>query len=270
MPLATSNRLPISVCLISGPEVSRIGRALGSVADWTSEIILVLNQDVKDGTEEIAAKHGAKIFREPWKGHVAQKNSAAQKATQDWIFGLDADEAVSGELQEEIRARFLDREQLDHFAAFSFPRSTCFCGRWIRHGDWYPDRGTRLWRRGRAEWGGVDPHDKLVVHGVVGRLRQDLLHYNATTVDGQLAKITAYSDAFVRDALQRDRAATWIDLTLRPVWRFVRAYFLRLGFLDGWQGYYIAWMGAFHSATRYAKLRQAQQERTPGPLESAK
>lgn len=269
MPLATPNRLPISVCLISGAEARRIGRALDSVADWTSEIIVLLNQDVNDGTEAIALRHGAKVFREPWKGHVAQKNCAAQKATQDWILGLDADETVSQQLQDELRRLFADSRQLESYSAFSFPRLTFFCGRWIRHGDWYPDRGTRLWRRGLAEWGGVDPHDKLEVRGAVGKLSNDLLHYNATTLDGQLAKIGSYSDAFVRDALQRGRSTTWSDLAIRPVWRFVRAYFLRLGFLDGWQGYYIAWMGAFHSLTRYAKLRQARAEaerpgETPG------
>jgi glycosyltransferase involved in cell wall biosynthesis len=89
------NKLPISVCMISGAEARRIGRALESVAGWTGEIIVVLNEDVRDGTEEIALKHGAKVFREAWKGHVAQKNSAADKAGQDWILGLDADEEVS-------------------------------------------------------------------------------------------------------------------------------------------------------------------------------
>ena len=262
MPLATSNRLPISVCLISGAEEKRIGDALESVARWTTEIIVVLNQDVHDRTEEIAIRQGAKVYREPWKGHVAQKNSAANKARQDWILGLDTDEVVSAELRQEIHELFAKPAKLKAFAGFSFPRRTWFCGRWIRHGDWYPDRGTRLWRRDRGEWAGVDPHDKLTVQGRIGRLRSDLLHYNANALDGQLAKIGPYSDAFVRDALRHRRQATWIDFGLRPAWRFLRAYFLRLGFLDGWQGYYIAWMGAFHSVTRYAKLREAATQRT--------
>ena len=253
------NRLPISVSMISGAEAGRIPRALESVAGWTSETVVVLNEEVRDGTDEIARAQGAKVFREPWKGHVAQKNAAAQKAAQEWILGLDADEAVSRELREEIQALFAAGERLAPFAAFSFPRLTKFCGRWIRHGDWYPDRGTRLWRRGQAEWGGVDPHDKLVVRGEVGKLRSNLLHYNAAGIDDQLAKISAYSNDFVRHALQRQRRATWFDLAFRPGWRFLRAYFLRLGFLDGWQGYYIAWMTAFYSVTRHAKVRAATQ-----------
>jgi glycosyltransferase involved in cell wall biosynthesis len=253
------NPLPISVSMISGAEAGRIGRALESVAGWTSELVVVLNDDVRDGTEEIARHHGAKVFREPWKGHVAQKNSAQAKASQPWVLGLDADEVVSPELREEIQRLFAAEDRLEPFAAFSFPRLTLFCGRWIRHGDWYPDRGTRLWRRGQAEWAGVDPHDKLSVRGRVGKLRHDLLHYNAVGIGDQIAKIPSYSDGFLRAALRQQRGASWFDLAFRPGWRFLRAYILRLGFLDGWQGCYIARMTAFHTATRYAKVREARQ-----------
>ena len=253
--------LPISVCIISGAEVGRIGRALESVAGWTSETVVVLNEEVRDGTEEIARAQGAKVIRAPWRGHIAQKNFAAQQATQDWILGLDADEEVSPELRQEIQALFASREKLEPFTAFSFPRLTRFCGRWIRHGDWYPDRGTRLWRRGQAQWGGVNPHDELMVPGAVGKLRNPLRHYNAIAIDDQIAKIASYSSDFIRGAHERQKSSTWLDLAFRPGWRFMRAYFLRLGFLDGWQGYYIAWMTAFYTVTRYAKLRAANQVR---------
>jgi glycosyltransferase involved in cell wall biosynthesis len=251
-------QLPITVSMISGAEAHRIGRALESVVGWASEIIVVLNEDVTDGTEDLARRHGAKVFREPWKGHVAQKNSAAQKAGQEWLLGLDADEEVSAELRNEIHSRFADKAILEPFAAFSFPRLTRFCGRWIRHGDWYPDRGTRLWRKGLGEWGGVDPHDKLIVRGAVGKLSSNLLHYNAVGIDDQIAKISSYSDDFLREAQRQGRPASWFDLACRPGWRFVRAYFLRLGFLDGWQGYYLAWMTAAYAVTRYAKVREAR------------
>ena len=256
------NRLPISVCLIAGNEAHRIRRALASVAGWTAEIIVVLNDDVSDGTDRIAAEFGAKVFREPWKGHIAQKNSAAQKATGDWLLGLDADEEISPPLRDEIRRALA---QPGEFAAFRFPRCTYFCRRWIRHGDWYPDHQTRLWRRGRAHWGGVDPHDKLIVEGRVGKLRRDLLHDNAETIDRQIAKISSYSEDFRRDALAHGRGAGGFDLAVRPAWRFVRGYFLRLGFLDGWPGIYIAWMTAFYTATRYAKVRVDQEQKSkPG------
>jgi glycosyltransferase involved in cell wall biosynthesis len=254
--IAMQKPLPISVCMISGPEAGRIGRALASVVPWVSEIVVVLNEDVSDGTEKIARQHGAKVFREAWKGHIAQKSSAARKATQDWILGLDADEVVSPELREEIRAALADPVRCGSVAAFSFPRLSWYCGRWIRHGDWYPDRQTRLWRRGRAEWGGMDPHDKLLADGPVQKLRRNLLHYTNASVADHVKKIIPYSDAFVRLNADDEGSVGIFHLVVRPGWRFVRAYLLRLGFLDGWQGYYIAWLNAFSSLTRYARLKE--------------
>jgi glycosyltransferase involved in cell wall biosynthesis len=256
-------KLPISVCLIAGNEAHRIRRALASVAGWTDEIIVVLNADVADGTDRIAAEFGAKVFREPWKGHIAQKNSAAQKAAQAWIVGLDADEEISPALQAELQKLFATPEKLEPFAAFSFPRCTFYCQRWIRHGDWYPDRQTRLWRRRAAEWGGVDPHDKLLVRGRVGKLKSDLRHFSNDSINTHIQKIIPFTDEFVRQHSRNGAASPIIGLMIRPVWRFVRAYFLRLGFLDGWPGLYIAWLNAFSTASKYAKLREAELTQTP-------
>jgi glycosyltransferase involved in cell wall biosynthesis len=245
------------VGMVSGAEALRIGRALESIAPWVQEIIVVLNHDVNDGTEEIACRHGAKVFREPWKGHVLQKNSAAAKATGEWLLGLDADEAVSPELREEIQLA-VSGQPPGGFDAFSVPRRSWYCGRWIRHGDWSTDRKTRLWRRGRGRWGGVDPHDRLDVEGRTGKLRHHLFHYTSETLNHQVAKTVKYADDFVRHCAETGRRVTFADLLARPAWRFVRGYFLKLGFLDGWQGYTIAWLTAFYTFLRYVKVREAQ------------
>jgi len=249
------NRLPISVCFISGAEAHRIGRALESVADWTREIIVVLNDDVRDGTEEVARRQGAKVFREPWKGFLAQKQSATAKASEPWVLSLDADEVVSPELRADIHQALA---KPDPYVAFEFPRCTHYCGRWIRHGDWYPDRVRRLWKRECGSWAGIDPHPQVAVQGKLGRLRSDLLHFSNESIDRTLAKIAPYSSDFVRNQLQRGRMTSWLDLAVRPLWKFFRAYVLRLGFLDGWPGYYIAWMNAFSTVTRYTKVLEAR------------
>jgi glycosyltransferase involved in cell wall biosynthesis len=241
--------------MISGAEARRIGRALASVGEWTSEMIVVLNEDVRDGTDRIAVSHGAKVFREAWKGHIAQKNSAMEKAAQPWILGLDADEAVSDKLRDEILAL---PDSWANFAAYSFPRCTNYFGRWIRHGEWYPDRCTRLWQRGKARWSGIDPHDRLSVEGATGKLRGDLLHYGAETLNKQVAKTVAYADDFARHCQEEGRRVHLADLAVRPVWRFARGYGLKLGFLDGWQGFTIAWMTAFYTFLRYARAREAR------------
>src|SRR5262245_1398870 len=114
-------KLPISVCMISGPEAHRIAASLRSVAEWTNEINVVLNDDGSDGTDKVAAQYGAKVYREPWKGHIDQKNSAADKATQPWILGLDSDEVVSDHLRQSIAQLFEDEAANARFAAFNFP-----------------------------------------------------------------------------------------------------------------------------------------------------
>jgi len=252
------NKLPISVCIISGAEAHRIGRAIESVAGWVSEIVVVLDDRAQDGTEQVVERFGGRVAREPWKGFVAQKNSVTEKATQPWVLGLDADEEVSGPLREELHRVFAYRP--DRHAGYRFPRCTSYFGRWIRHGDWYPDHCLRLWQRGRGRWVGVDPHAKPEVEGSIGNLRSDLLHYSMESYEHQVAKTLTYADDFVRHCQGSGRKVTALDLYFRPTHRFLRAYVLRLGFLDGWQGYSIAWMTAFYTFLRYAKARAAQTE----------
>jgi len=254
------NKLPISVCVISGAEARRISRLLHSVAGWTSEIILVLNEDVTDGTEQIAASYGAKVFREAWKGHVAQKNSALEKAAQPWILGLDADEAVSGDLRDEILAL---QAPFSNCAAYSLPRCTFFLGRWIRHGDWYPDRSTRLWLRGKARWTGFDPHDRLRVDGATGKLRGDLLHYSNPDISSYVRKINYFADLYLQRQLAEKARWSAAGAIFRAKWRFVRAYFFRLGFLDGYPGFFIAASTAYATLVRHTRLFEHSQTAPP-------
>lgn len=255
---------PVSVCIISGEEERRIGRALASVAGWAREIIIVLNADARDGTEKIALQYGAKVFRESWQGFQKQKNSVLEKATQDWVFGLDADEEVSVALRDEIFATIgsaAANPDSKTPTAFSVPRCSFYCGRWIRHGDWYPDRCLRLWRRGQGRWVGADPHPQVQIDGRIGKLRADLNHYPMESINQQISKTVAYADDFVKLSEKTGRRAGWLDLTIRPVWRFLRAYFIRLGFLDGWPGLSIAWMTAFYTFLRYVRVMEAEENR---------
>ncbi|MBK9139009.1 MAG: glycosyltransferase family 2 protein [Verrucomicrobia bacterium] len=256
-------KLPISACLISGAEAHRIGRALASVSGWVSEMVVVINREVSDGTEAVAERYGARVWREEWKGFIEQKNSVAAKCSQPWLLNLDADEEVSPELRAAIGSAVsgLGTEP----AAYEFPRCTFYCGRWIRHGDWYPDRVRRLWRRGRARWAGEEPHARLEVDGRVGRLAAELRHFSNESIAGQIAKIAPYHADFVRRWQASGRHAGVFELAVRPAWRFVRAYLLRLGFLDGWQGFYIAGLSAFSTLTRYAMVREARTAKAPAP-----
>lgn len=260
---AAAESLPISVCLVSGAEAHRIGRALESTAGWTRELVVVLDDRAEDNTAKIVEGFGGRVFREPWKGFIGQKNSAAAKCEQPWILNLDADEAVSPELRSELMRLFAEPARLASGAAWEFPRCTYYCGRWIRHGDWYPDRVRRLWRRGKARWVGEEPHARLEVDGRVGRLRADLLHHSNESIERHVAKIIPYQRGFVERRLAEGGSAGWFELGVRPVWRFFRAYVVRRGFLDGWPGLYIAWLNAFSTLTRHAMVREAREREKP-------
>ena len=256
-------RLPISVCLVAGNEAHRIRPALDSVKDWTSEIILAIDEKVTDGTDKVAAGYGARVVSQPWRGHAAHRNFASAHAAQPWLLAIDADEVVSDKLRDEIIAAFQKQNAQAPPAAYSFPRLSFFCGRWIRHGNWYPDRKIRLWRNDAGHWEG-DPHEKLVLRGEVIRLRADLCHFSNESIDQMLGKIGPVSTNFVRRCQARQRRTAWTDLGIRPFWKFFRAYVLRRGFLDGWPGYFIAWIDAFSTVARYSKVIEAEQTKTTG------
>jgi hypothetical protein len=199
--------------------------------------------------------YGAKVFREPWKGFIAQKNSALSKTSSPWVLGLDCDEVVSSELQHEIDSLFASQPKC---AGYTMPRCSYYLQRWIRHGDWYPDRCLRLWRSDVGTWAGTDPHATPRVSGEIGKLHGELLHFTSETLNHQVAKTVQYADDFVRHCRDTGRRITVLDLAFRPIWRFVRGYILRCGFLDGWQGYSIACFTCFYTFLRYARAREAQ------------
>jgi len=249
--------LPISVCIIAGAEARRIGRTLASVAGWAAEVDVVPNEGVADGTGGVCPGHGPRVFRQPWPGPIPPTEPRPGEGTQPWLLGIDADEVVTPELRDEIARLLADPAAAAKCTGFSMPRLSFYAGRWIRHGDWYPDRKTRLWRRGQGRWVGEDPHDRLEVDGPVGALRSDLQHYSYDDIDHHVAKARSYSDIFVREARRAGRRPSLAGLVVRPPWRFFRGYVVRLGFLDGWQGFVIAWMSALMTFLRYAKLRES-------------
>ncbi|HXE41586.1 MAG TPA: glycosyltransferase family 2 protein, partial [Candidatus Baltobacteraceae bacterium] len=207
--------------------------------------------------------YGAKVFSRPWQGHAAHRNFASEKATQPWLFALDVDEIVTPELREEI-IRAISRPAADSVVAFGFARCTMYHGRWIRHGDWYPDRKIRIWRRGRGSWeGGL--HERLIVDGSKEWLRGDLLHHSMESLEHQIKKTISTADYFLRQCEKSGRKVGFGDLAFRPWWSFFRSYFIRVGFLDGWQGYVIAWMTSFYTFLRYAKVFVAQKEKNKEP-----
>jgi glycosyltransferase involved in cell wall biosynthesis len=231
---------------------------------WADEIVVV-DSSSTDKTVEIARRATDKVFQKEYRGHIDKKRFAVSKAANDWVFSLDADERPTPELIEEIREVLAGKGE--GHAGFDMPRITWHLGRWIRHGEWYPDRGTRLFRKSLQRYEGTEPHDKVILEGKRGRLRGRILHYNYRDFAHQIDRVQAYSDQAAKAMLAEGRRAGLWNLMVRPAFKFLRCYFLRLGFLDGWAGFIIAATSAFYVHAKYAKLYELHRgcKRTGAP-----
>ncbi len=241
----------ISATIIARNEQRNIARAIDSV-EFCDEI-LVVDSGSTDLTTEIAESLGARVITNEWPGYAAQKNFAAQAASSDWILSLDADEALSPELASEI-LRLKDGTPQE--AGYDFPRLARYCGRWVRHSGWYPDRKVRLYRRDLGRWIGPYVHESVDLDGPVGHLHGDLLHYTCDTLDHHRKNVDRYTDLAAREILASGNPAPAWRMVLGPVFSFVKSYFLQRGFLDGKQGLTIARMAARYVYLKYAKARQ--------------
>ena len=254
--------LPISVVVVARNEAHNLARCLGSVQGWVAEIVVVLNETTDD-SELVAEKHGAVVFETAWRGFRDTKNWALDHATQAWALALDADEEVSPALRADFEA-FFRRGDHERFTGARFPRKVWFIDRWITHGDWYPDLSLRLLRRDRARWGGDEfVHEKVETDGPVATLGGDLHHHSFPTLSSQVAKINPFADLFVAQQQARGGRFSLVTAMVRPGWRFLRAYVFKLGLLDGYPGFYIAWATAFGALVRYSRLYEAERRREP-------
>lgn len=224
-------KLPLSISIISFNEEKNIGRTLDSVKDIASEIIIVDSHST-DKTIEIAKSYGAKVFTEDWKGHVAQKNSALKKCTQDWILSLDCDEVVSGELRQSI----IDTVSRNKGAAYSVNRKTNYLGK-LLHYAWQPDWNLRLVKKEtQPYWQGLNPHDELKCNSSKQKLRGELVHYSYKDVRNHFDKTLDYAQISAKSYKERGRKFSIWNLLLNPIVAFVRLYIIRKGFLDGKHG----------------------------------
>jgi glycosyltransferase involved in cell wall biosynthesis len=237
-------------------EAQNLPRCLEAVKDWVSEIAILIN-DCSDNTREVAESYGAKVFESPWAGFREQKNKVLQHVTQPWVLALDADEVVSDQLRSEIAGFF--RADHQRFFGGSSPRKVWFLGRWITHGDWYPDRVTRLFRKDAGRWVGSTEHCHVEITGPTKAFRSDLLHFSNPDINSHLAKIPFYADIHLQRELDEQACWSLAATVFRPWWRFFRAYVLRRGFLDGYPGYYIAKATSFATLVRYSRLYEHEK-----------
>jgi glycosyltransferase involved in cell wall biosynthesis len=240
----------ISVTIITKNEEASIGRCLQSVS-WADELI-VLDSGSTDRTVEIARGLGAKVVvRQDWPGFGSQKNRALDLATGDWVFSLDADEWVTPELGEEIGATITGKPEFD---AYRLPRSSSFCGRFMRHSGWWPDYVVRLFRRGTARFSDDIVHERTLVDGGVGTLRNPLMHETYVDLEDMQEKFNRYSTLGAEALHARGARGGIVKAVLHGLGAFVRTYLLRRGFLDGREGFMLAVANAEVAYYKYVKL----------------
>lgn len=243
-------REKISACVTTFNEERNIRRCLESLT-WCDEIVVV-DSFGTDRTVDICREYTDRVYQHKWLGYIGQKNLVREMATHPWVLFIDADEEVSPELREEILARF----EAGHgpVCGYEFPRMVNYLGEWIRHGEWYPDVKLRLVLKYKTVIGGQEPHDKIVVNGPVKRLRGHLWHYTYDDLHDQIQTLNRYSSISASEKYKTGERFCWTDFIIRPLFRFLKSYVLKRGFLNGKRGVLIAAITSFGVAMKYAKL----------------
>ena len=239
----------LAVTVISKNEVDFIGICLDSVK-WADEIIVV-DSGSTDGTVELCRGYTDKIMLTDWPGFGPQKNRALAMATSEWVLSLDADEQVSPELKQEILSVI---SAPGDYVAFDLPRRSSYCGRRIRHSGWWPDYVPRLFRRGSARFSNDLVHERLIVNGHIGRLREPLIHVAFENLEDVLGTMNRYSTMGARMMHDRAKKATMATALLHGFWSFFHTYVVRAGFLDGREGFMLAISNAEGTYYKYLKL----------------
>ena len=254
----------ISVVIITYNEEKNIARCIKSVQGIADEIV-VLDSFSSDNTVRIARSLGAKVFQQPFAGYVQQKNSALELAAHQYILSLDADEALSPELW-----RSIDRLKQTKFVfqAYAMSRSNFYCGKFIRHGTWYPDTKVRLFDKNLLRWEGLEVHEKIALPDrmAVYPLKGDLLHFTFSTVAEHKKNNDHYSTLAARSLYKKGKRIGFLKVIDSPVWAFINTLLLRLGFLDGYRGLAIASQQARYHYLKYAKLYKLQKTGLVIPL----
>lgn len=241
-------RQPVSAVIITLNAASQLEACLESVA-FCDEIVVV-DSGSTDGTVELAQRRGAHVIKAEWRGFGPQKQFAVEQAKNDWVLCVDADERVS----ERLRANIENALVSPTGNVYRFARCNRFMGRYLRHGEGYPDWSVRLFDRRHARWSNDAVHEKILVERVVGTLIGDLFHDSAESLDDYLAKQNRYTTLAAQEARTQGKHANAAHLLLSPLVRFIKFYFFRLGLLDGVPGLVHILIGCGNSFVKYAKI----------------
>ncbi len=248
---------PLSVVIITFNEEKNIDRCITSVKDIADEIVVV-DSFSTDKTPEICKKHKVKFIQHKFDGYTEQKNLANAKAKFPLVFSLDADEAPDETLKNEITHL---KENPDA-QGYSMNRLTNYCGKWIRHSGWYPDKKLRLWDIRHGEWSGSYIHEKVSMRdgAVIRHLKGNILHYSYYTISDHIKQVDKFTEIGATAAYTKGKRVNIVSILVSPAWKFFRDYFIRMGFLDGYYGFVISMISAHATFLKYAKIKELQKK----------
>ncbi len=248
----------ISACIISFNEEKKIEDCLKSLVDVADEII-VIDSNSSDRTVEIAKQYTDKVITQDFLGYIEQKNFAIQHTSHDWILSLDCDERLSPELQKSLLAI---KENITQADAYKMPRKTFYVYRWLNH-CWYPDIKTRLFNKHTAHWGGTNPHDHIISNGDnIKQLDGDLYHYSFDSISDHLQTIDKFTEIGAEELIKKNKSFNMLSPVTHSTWIFVKIYFIKRGFLDGFAGFLVATLSFMHVFIKYSKaiiMRKTQR-----------
>jgi glycosyltransferase involved in cell wall biosynthesis len=251
--LNAEEKLPLTVAIIAHNAAAQIRPCLASVA--FADEVLVVDSGSTDGTLDILREHGARVETKEWLGFGRQKQHAVALARNDWVLCLDSDERVTERLAGSIRSAFAN----PRYRAYRLARRNRFLGRWLAHGEGYPDWTLRLFHRASASWSNDEVHEAVLTTVEVGRLDGDLLHESAEDIASYLGKQNRYTTLHAQALFAQGLRASGWRLVASPLARFLKFYFLRLGFLDGAAGFAHIVIGCHTSFLKYLKLLELQR-----------
>jgi glycosyltransferase involved in cell wall biosynthesis len=247
----------LSVVIITYNEEKNLERCLKSVVPVADEIVVV-DSFSTDKTKEIALKYKAKFVEHAFEGHIEQKNWAITQASYKHVLSIDGDEALDETLINSINAIKVNW-QAD---GYSMNRLTNYCGKWIKHSGWYPDKKLRLWNSEKGEWQGTNPHDEYRMQKgcTIKHIKGDILHYSYYSIHQHLEQVNYFTEIMAKQYLEKGRRASLFNLLMNPTLKFVGSYIFQKGFLDGIYGLAICIISAHATFLKYLKLYQLQKD----------
>ncbi len=245
----------VSVAIITFNEEKKIERCLQSVQTFADEIIVV-DSFSTDKTEVICRQFKVQFVQHKFEGYIQQKNYALSLCTNKMVLCLDADEALSQPLLQQLLAIKQNGFLAD---GYKMKRCTFFLGKWIKHGTWYPDKKLRLVNKSLAYWGGTNPHDELIVDSKkIQFLNADILHYSFANKEEVITQGNKFTTIQAKAMYEQGKRSSWLKIIFSPAVAFINGYFFKLGFLDGWKGFFIAKSVAKNTFDKYVKLKKLE------------